>query len=151
MNNEEVSFLGEYFYSLDAQRRVSVPKSWRSAGGKTRLFLMPGPDKTIAVLPPSVFEDFKAEAGKKSFANAKAARLLGQIASKACECVSDKQGRVAVSPYLKQYANLSDDVVMVGAFTTGQLMSREAWEARKSDSEEELLDNIDDLFGDFGA
>jgi MraZ protein len=142
---QEITFTGEYEYSLDSQRRVAIPKPWRVEG--LRYFLLPGRDGILQLIPEYTFKDFLAKVRKVSLTNAAVGRALAKLGARAQECSCDKQGRISVTPKLKEYAGIESELVMVGAFTHAQIWTKEAW-ACEADDTESVLDVIDGLFAD---
>ena len=63
----------------------------------------------------------------------------------------DKQGRVMVPQMLRSYANLGDDVVLIGVGTRAELWNREDWEKYLADQEDDYSNMADDVLpvGDF--
>ena len=141
----DVTFLGEFKHTLDSQRRVAVPRGWRS-GDKSCFYLFPGRGGCLQLISQSVFADLTERIRKVSFTDPVVSRALAKIGALAQECVCDKQGRIAIPQKLKEFAGIDGEVMMVGAITTGQIWAAQAWEAESEDPEK-LLDVIDGLFG----
>ena len=148
MSAQEITFTGEYEYSLDSQRRVAIPKQWRVDGLK--YFLLPGRGGILQLIPDYTFKDFLAKVRKVSLTNAAVGRALALLGSRAQECSCDKQGRISMTPKLKEYAKIDSELVMVGAFTHAQIWTKDAWAAQAEDTES-VLDVIDGLFADDGV
>ena len=142
----ETTFLGEFEYALDKQRRFSVPKSWRSPEGPSLFYLLPGRGNCLQLISEAVFSDLKSKIRQVSFTNPTVSKALAQIGAMAQECLCDKQGRIALSPKLKSYAKIDSEITLVGAITTAQIWSSESWKASSEDDGEALLDVIDKLF-----
>ena len=96
-------------------------------------------------VPPEVFEtDIVDRLSKVSFADADKARALARIGSKAARGICDKQGRITLTPELMAHAGLKEQVVLVGAIRTMQIMTPEAWEESHM-SADEFLDQMQDI------
>jgi len=148
VSDQEITFTGEYEYSLDSQRRVAIPRGWRVDGVK--YYLLPARGKVLQLIPDNYFKDFLAKVRKVSLTNAAVGRALALLGSRAQECVCDKQGRISISAKLKEYAALDSDLVMVGAFTHAQIWARDAWTEQSEDTDA-VLDVIDGLFNQDGG
>ena len=48
--------------------------------------------------------------------------------SGACDTVCDKQGRILIPDYLKRYAEIKQDVVIIGVSDRIEIWAREKWE-----------------------
>lgn len=139
-------FCGEYSHVLDTQRRVSIPSSWRaSQGEETRFYMLPGRYNSLQLLSKETFMDLMVKLRKVPFSDAKAVKALGQLGASAQECTCDKQGRISLSQKMKDYAQIDGDVVLVGAFTTAQIWSKDNWAKQAMDTDEQL-DMIDSVF-----
>ena len=57
----------------------------------------------------------------------------------------DKQGRVLISSSLRAYADLEKEVVLAGVLDKVEFWSKEAWEARTADVEENIEDIASDM------
>ena len=74
--------------------------------------------------------------------NAKARQFKRFVFGGATEVEFDKQGRVNLSPTLREYANIDKDVTVFGlGDDTFELWSAEKWQAY----EEETAENFDDI------
>ncbi len=143
MQEQEITFTGEYEYSLDSQRRVGIPRGWRV--DNFRYYLLPARGKVLQLIPENYFKDFLDKVRKVSLTNAAVGKALALLGSRAQECICDKQGRISISAKLLEHAGIKADLVMVGAFTHAQIWSKEAW-AGESEDTEAILDVIDGLF-----
>lgn len=134
-------FFGEYEHSLDAQRRLAIPKIWRANGNASRFFLLPGRYKALQLIPFESFQELLTKARKIPFADASASLALARLGAMAQECRCDKQGRIAIPQLLMDYAALKEQVILVGALTTIQIWSPGNWKKLQT-SDETVLDEI---------
>ena len=137
-------YIGFHPHSIDAQRRVAIPKEWRKGAGDDAVFyLLPGRNQTIQVLPKELFEQAILDKVRKvSFANAEKSQALAMIGAKASRSSCDKQGRITMTQELMEHAGLKGEAIMVGAFTTIQIMTPERWN-QSSMRTEDVLDQIE--------
>ncbi|MGL4854670.1 MAG: division/cell wall cluster transcriptional repressor MraZ [Lentisphaeria bacterium] len=136
-------FLGEFDYSIDKQRRVAVPSSWRG-DDLSRFVILPGRDNTLQGMPAEKAAQMLKKLTSSSFANREASKALAMIGSYACECVCDKQGRICLSQKLLSYAKISEHVVFVGGFDSFQIWSKEQWSSQSFDVDT-MLDVVQNL------
>ena len=72
-------FLGEFQHSIDKQRRISIPREWRSSdGAEQEFYLMPGRGNGVQVMPRDYFMSSIFEKLKDT-PSADSDRLLAQI------------------------------------------------------------------------
>lgn len=138
---EELFFAGEFEHSLDSQRRIAIPKAWRSSDSDARFFLVPGRHQILQLIPFESFKDFLDKARKIPFANAQASLALARLGSRAQDCKCDKQGRIQVPQRLLDYAGLTEHVVLVGAISTIQMWSPDRWQEQQI-PDESYLDEV---------
>ncbi|MEE8431459.1 MAG: division/cell wall cluster transcriptional repressor MraZ [Candidatus Desulfatibia sp.] len=56
----------------------------------------------------------------------------------AFECPCDKQGRILIPPMLRQYADLSREIILVGVLDHFEIWSREKWEKENLHMEKDM-------------
>ena len=128
-------FLGEYDYTVDAQNRIAIPKIWRGgAEAESRYVLLPGREQMLQLIPEEAFNELLLKARKVSFADRQGALGLATIGALAQHCLPDGQGRISLSPRLKEHAGIGNGVILVGAVTTIQIWQPETWRRLRLDS-----------------
>jgi MraZ protein len=129
---------GEFTHSIDSQRRFAVPKDWRTKDTEGAYVIIP--DKNFLHLYPiEEFAAFYQNLKKLSFADKDKRRALAVVGSQAKKCKVDKQGRIKLSKELMEIANLGKNLVLVGAFNTGQIWNPEAWEEAKNKVDHDVI------------
>jgi len=131
-----VLFLGEFEHTIDKQRRVAIPRTWREES--MNLVIIPGRCKTLLAVSPEKAKEMMSKLTSGSFANPDIARAMTAIGSFSSSCVCDKQGRVPLTKKQMDYAGIVSDVVFVGAFDSMQIWSKENKEAQDLDIEDVL-------------
>lgn len=141
-------FIGEYHHQIDEKGRIAVPTKFRD-NLKHGAVVTRGLDSSLFLLPME-------EWGK--LANKLADLPLGQANSRAfsrlflagaMDVSLDKQGRFVIPEYLRNYAGLSKQTVIVGVNTRLELWDAEKWETYRQQTEEEA-GNIAEQIGDLG-
>ncbi|MDD5698671.1 MAG: hypothetical protein PHH77_08645 [Victivallaceae bacterium] len=135
MSQDELFFLGEFEYSLDAQCRIAVPSEWRSGAGPTRLILFPGRDNDLLLFPFASFREFLMKARRLALANRQAQEALARIGSRARDCRCDKQGRIKIDRALLDGIGVAKHVKLIGAVSHIKLCAPEAWEKQRLDND----------------
>ncbi|MEI7749406.1 MAG: division/cell wall cluster transcriptional repressor MraZ [Candidatus Moraniibacteriota bacterium] len=137
-------FIGEYSHSIDPKRRLALPSKFRGELGN-RVVVTRGLDRSLFVYPMKVWEELAGklgampvgEAGKRSFV-----RL--QLAG-ATDVELDGQGRVLIPDYLKEYAGLGKNVIVVGLFNRLELWDEDSWKSYKSEAEKNASEVAEEL------
>ncbi len=133
-------YLGEFQHSIDKQRRVAIPREWRSDDAEV-YYLMPGRDHSVQVMPRDHFMEQVYEKVKNvSFADKN--RTLAMLGRFGHECSCDKQGRINISNLLVEHGTLElgGPVVLTGTMT--------GFEIRRVDEEEVLAESIEQFLDD---
>jgi len=144
---EPIFFVGSYTHAIDAQRRIAIPSEWRKKDGETSFFLLPARDNIVQLIPKETFyEQIIRKSQKISLADAHQQRDLAVYASRAQNCVCDKQGRIQISPLLLEHGGYKDKIVLVGAFSLIQLWTPERWEAANRDGGNNYFDVMQRIY-----
>ena len=133
--HDELFFLGEFEYSLDAQCRFSIPSDWRSHDENTRLILFPGRDNDLLLFPFETFREFLIKARRLALANRQAQEALARIGSRARDCRCDKQGRIKIERSLLDAIGIKKQVKLIGAVSHIKLCTPEAWKEQSMDND----------------
>jgi MraZ protein len=143
------SFLtGEFRHTLDDRSRVAVPVRFRTrlAQGATLARWL---DKCLGLFPHDEWEELAAKLRGLPLTNAKAREFARFMSSGAVEVQLDKQGRILVPSYLREYAGLSEgEVIVVGALNRLEIWAPAAWLPYRSKIEDEpeaLAEHLADL------
>ena len=107
-------FTGEYRHAIDAKGRVAVPARFRAelAAGA---FVSRWIDSCLAIFPRPEWDKFASRVAELPFSDAGARVFSRFVFSGAFEFVLDAQGRLVLPPALREFAGLSDEVVVVGS------------------------------------
>lgn len=85
-------------------------------------------DLCLVGFPEIEWNILKDKMQQFSIFNQKALTLMRLLYSGACECVLDKQGRILVPLYLREYAQFDKEVIIIGVSNRIELWSKEGWE-----------------------
>lgn len=139
-------FFGRYEHSLDAKGRLILPAKFRPAfdnGG----YLTQFNDRCLALWTPEDFEKqmtLMEEASERSREERNQARIW---AAGSQEVEIDKQGRMAISPNLREFARLTDEVLVNGSITRVELWDPREWAAKVLPAEGRFTDEDDNFAG----
>lgn len=149
MERERSAFLtGEFRHALDDRGRIAIPARFRnrlSQGATLARWL----DGCLAIFPADAWEELAAKLQALPTTNATARQFGRFMSSGAVEVELDKQGRVLVPGYLREYAHIeSGEVVVVGALNRLEIWAPSAWQPYRSrieDEPEALAEHLADL------
>jgi MraZ protein len=132
-------FYGEFEHTLDRKGRLIIPSKFREALKEhyiERFFITRGLDKCLFMFAE---EEWKAQEQKfraMSFTKSEYRRFNRLYFSGAGELIPDKQGRILIPSYLKEYAGIKRDVYIIGVSNRIEIWSREMWSEYYSNSKE---------------
>lgn len=139
--------LGTYMPKIDAKGRMAIPAKMREQLGEG-MVMARGQERCVYLLPQSEFRRIAAQIQHVSVGNKAARQYLRVLLSGAVDQDVDKQGRVVVPQMLRDYADLGNDIVVIGVGTRAEIWNREAWEQYLHDNEEEYADIANDVLPD---
>ena len=136
--------LGTYSPKIDAKGRVALPAKFRSQLGDG--FVMArGQERCVYVLPMQEFERITTQIQLTSMSNKSARDYLRVFLSGAVDQEPDKQGRIVVPPMLRDYANLGDEIVVIGVGTRAEIWNKSSWNNYLADKEQDYADIANDV------
>jgi MraZ protein len=132
-------FIGRYEHSLDAKGRVILPVKFRAPfeeGG----FLSQYHEGCLALWTPEEFETQMASMQAGSEAGPSERNLARVWAGGSSDVEVDKSGRMPIPGYLRNFAKLDAEVLVIGAIDRVELWSPAVWEEKVLPSERQLTD-----------
>ena len=141
-------FYGEYEHSIDRKGRLIIPSKFREVFKENyveRFFVTRGLDSCLFVFTEDEWKKQESRFKSLSFTNSESRQFNRLYFSGACEVTCDRQGRILVPEYLKDFAKIKRDVVIVGVSNRMEIWSREAWQEffkNTKDSFEKIAENI---------
>lgn len=132
-------FVGRYEHSLDVKGRIILPARFR-ASFDTLAFVSKHNERCLAVWTPEAFEKKLDEMQELQDRSAQDRQMVRAWASGSAEVELDKQGRLAIPAYLREYARLDSAVLVHGAITHIEVWDPSEWEVRGVPGDDELAD-----------
>jgi MraZ protein len=132
-------FVGRHEHSLDVKGRIILPARYR-ASFDTLAYLSKNYERCLALWTPEAFER-KLDQMEAIFDRSSQDRAMVRAwASGSTDVELDRQGRVAIPGYLREYAGLESAVLIHGAITHIELWNPEEWGRRGVPGDAELID-----------
>ncbi len=141
-------FYGEYQHTIDRKGRLILPSKFREVSKSNfieKFFVTRGLDKCLFMFSE---EEWKSQENKFkgiSFTKPQARAFNRLYFSGAHEAVPDRQGRIIIAQYLKDFADIKRDVVVVGVSNRIEIWSRANWQDFYGNSKaafEEIAQNL---------
>lgn len=139
-------FFGEYEYKVDEKGRLPVPPKFRREF-EQGVIVTRGAEKCIVAYPPEEWKKLADTLATQTMAKSKLRRLNRAIFGGAYSLMLDTQGRIALPLSLRQYAEISDTAVVVGANNRLELWGQKLWNSEKVSAEEDLWQIIESIEG----
>lgn len=117
---------GEYEHTVDAKGRMNFPAKLREEFGEHFYIAKSFNGKCLTVYTKESWETLRESLKGKPSKDALPIQRF--LFGSACEAEPDKQGRIAIAPALRTYANITDSVVVVGLVDRAEIWDKAAWE-----------------------
>ncbi|MDF7638802.1 division/cell wall cluster transcriptional repressor MraZ [Lactobacillus sp. ESL0791] len=137
-------FMGEYHHNLDNKGRLIMPAKLREQIGSKMIFTR-GMEGCIFGYLPNTWQEIEAKLAKLPLTKRNARNFTRLFYSGAMECEFDKQGRVNLTPTLKEHAGLVKECVIVGVSDRIEIWAKERWESFSEEANENYDDIAEDL------
>ena len=116
---------GEYEHMVDAKGRMNFPAKLREELGEHFYISKSFNEKCLIVYTKESWEALKQSLkGKPSEIAMPIERF---IFGSACEAEPDKQGRIAIAPALRAYAEITSEVIVVGMSDRAEIWDKSLW------------------------
>lgn len=120
-------FFGRYDYTIDAKGRLNFPAKFRENMGES-FVVLEWMDKCLFALSMSEMERLieKLNAGELTASW----YITDDLFSTAFEVAPDKQGRILLPAWQREYAGLDKDVTIIGSGNHAEIWATGEWNAR---------------------
>jgi len=144
-------FYGEYFHAIDRKGRLILPAKFREvakANFVEKFFVTRGLDKCLFMFSE---EEWRAQENKfksVSFTKQQSRTFNRLFFSGAIEILPDKQGRILLPQFLKDFAEIKKEIVIVGVANRVEIWSKDKWQefyASSRQSFEEIAEKLMDV------
>jgi len=141
-------FYGEFKHTLDRKQRIIIPAKFREALKEhyvERFFITRGLDKCLFMFAEEEWKVQEQKFKSMSFTKAESRKFNRLYFSGACEMIPDKQGRILIPNYLKDYAEIKKEVYSIGVSNRIEIWSDKLWEEYYSKSKDTFEDVAEKL------
>lgn len=142
--------IGEYTHTIDDKNRISLPSKFRKEIGK-KIIISRGLDRCLFLYPT---DEWKKEiSGKLSTLTTGQADVRGFsrfMLAGAVETDVDSIGRILIPDFLREFAELKDQVVFAGVNNRVEIWQEKRWTEYKREIEKQA-DLLAEKLGGTGA
>jgi len=144
-------FYGEYEHILDKKSRLIIPARFRDAVEELcieKFYITRGLDKCLFMFAETEWKLQENKFKSMSFTKKEVRKFKRMFFSGASEAVPDKQWRVLVPDYLRQYAGLAKEIMIIGVSNRIEIWDKDVWEnfyKTSKESYEDIAENLLDF------
>ena len=120
-------FLGTFTPKLLPSNQITLPAKLRGGLSNNRAVLARGFDRCVYGFSLGDWQKIVEQEILKPLLTEEGRRIRQQIFSQSEEVDLDSQGRFVVPDYLRAYAKLSEEVVIIGAGDHFEIWNKEGW------------------------
>lgn len=119
-------FLGEYTHTIDDKGRVTIPARFRAelAAG---MVVTRGFDRNLMVYPVEEWLEMAERVAARPVSDESVRAFRRRIFAGATDLEPDRQGRIVLPQYLREFAGIDGEVVVAGNYDYVELWDAEAW------------------------
>src|SRR3989338_1311836 len=124
-------FYGQYEHALDGKDRLIVPAKFREIFKEhyvEKFYITRGLDRCLFVFAEEEWKNQEQRFREMPFTNEQSRKFNRLYFSGACEVLCDKQGRILVPSFLKQYADIKENVAIIGVSDRIEIWAKEKWD-----------------------
>ena len=124
-------FYGEYLHSIDRKGRLILPAKIREVAKANfieKFYVTRGLDKCLFMFSEEEWRAQEAKFKAISFTKQEARTFNRLYFSGAVEIIPDKQGRILLPQYLKEFAEIKKEVIIVGVSNRIEIWAKDKWQ-----------------------
>lgn len=142
-------FIGEYTASIDDKARVNIPAKFRP-NLKNKVVVTRGLDNSLVLYTLDEWKKLAEKLASLPISTANTRAFSRLMLAGAMDCDIDKQGRIVLPGYLKEYAKIGKKLVFAGMYSRIEIWSEELWNKYKAQTEKDS-NKIAEALGDLGV
>jgi MraZ protein len=126
--------LGEYNHTIDDKGRLTIPAKFRAelAAG---LVVTRGFDHNLMIFSLDAWQDLAERIKARPMGDEDVRAFRRRVFSGATDLEPDRQGRIILPPYLREFADINGEAVIAGQFDYIEVWSAEEWAKVRSSVE----------------
>jgi MraZ protein len=142
-------FIGEYSAAVDPKGRIAIPAKFRTELGG-RCVVTRGLDSSLFVYTLPEWQKLAEKLSTLPISQANTRAFSRLMLAGAMDLEIDKQGRVTLPDYLRQFAGVGKQVVIAGLMNRLEIWDVKQWQKYKAATEKES-ESIAEALGTLGV
>ena len=124
-------FYGEYEHTIDKKGRLIIPSKFRESFKEydiEKFYITRGLDKCLFLFTENEWKTQESKFKSVPFTKSESRKFNRLYFSGASDIECDKQGRILIPDYLKTYADIKAEVMIVGVSSRIEIWAKEKWQ-----------------------
>jgi len=142
-------FIGEYNHTIDDKGRLAIPVKFRGDLARGAVVTR-GLDASLFLFPKEEWDKLAEKLAGLPLGQSNSRAFARLMLAGAMDVELDKQGRVILPEYLRQYAGIGKQAVVAGLYNRLEIWDSKKWEDYKAKTESEV-GNIAEKLGELGV
>lgn len=139
-------FIGEFQHSVDEKGRLAIPVKFRKELQKGAVVTR-GLDGCLFVYPMAQWKRLAEKLAHLTFAQNKNRKMQRFFLAGAMDAKPDAQGRVILPEYLRTYAAIGREVIVIGLFDRIEVWDVAKWNEHKARTDKDADAIAEELSG----
>ncbi len=141
-------FIGEHRHVIDDKGRLQMPARFRGAFGEGAVVTR-GLDGCLFVYTAEEWKKMTDKLTTLPLTQADARKFSRLMLAGAVDVEIDKQGRINIPSYLREYADLKSNVIVAGLMNRLEIWDQEVWQTQQAEVDKHS-DEIAQSLGPYG-
>lgn len=137
-------FIGEYHHSIDDKGRLAIPTKFRTRLAKGAVVTR-GLDQSLFLYPMKEWQALAQKLSQLPLAQANSRAFARLMLAGAMDVGLDRQGRIILPDYLREYAKMGKKLVLAGIYNRIELWDQAVWSRYKTNTEKNSGDIAEQL------
>jgi len=142
-------FIGEYQHTIDEKGRLAIPVKFRNELQKGAVVTR-GLDHCLFLYTATSWNELASKLMKLPISQSKTRAFARLMLAGAMDVTIDRQGRIIVPEYLREYSSVNKKVVIAGLYDRLEIWDESAWKKYKSATEKDS-NEIAEALGELGV
>lgn len=138
-------FLGEFDHSVDERGRLAIPAKFRPPLNDG-MVITKGIDRCLVVWPIEDWRVFTDDLRQMPLMAGDARRMQRFFLAGAADATADRLGRILIPAPLREYAQLTDQAIVIGVGDRIEIWSPDNWRQERSSAEDQSSELAEHLF-----
>lgn len=145
----KIMMIGEYSHNLDNKGRLAIPKKFRADLSKGAV-VTKGLDNCLFLYTKKEWQNLAEKLANLPFAQANTRAFARLMLAGAMDVDIDKQGRIMLPEYLREFAGVKKEVIVAGLYSRLEIWDAVKWSEYKKRTEAES-NQIAEQMGELGV